>query len=139
MIKKLSIAAVVLTSGCHLEKPYVYPLDIFIKDNAPCFAVPADRQKKGDLVLNRGVIISRLTGGKWVNIWHSDPQPPFTIIPAGQCVSYPEINWQPGDYSVLMTIASERDDEKFRLVNTIRLQKNRAGYFSLQNIQQLHD
>ncbi|MEI2264563.1 putative T6SS immunity periplasmic lipoprotein [Erwinia sp. CGal63] len=134
MIKKGVIAAVLLASGCHLEKPYVYPLDVVIRDNAPCFSVPAGMQKKGHPILNRGISVAKLTEGKWQNIWYSDLQPPFAIIPTGKCVSYPEIDWQEGDYSVLMGISAGREAEKYRLVNTMRLQKNRAGYFTLSEI-----
>ena len=35
---KITLACVLLVSGCHLEKPYFYPLDVVLKENMPCFS-----------------------------------------------------------------------------------------------------
>jgi len=58
------------------------------------------------------------------------------VIPAGECVSYPDINWQEGDYAILMGISTNNDAERYRLSKTIRLQKDKAGNFMLQEIRQ---
>jgi hypothetical protein len=58
------------------------------------------------------------------------------VIPAGECVSYPDINWQEGDYAILMGISTNNDAERYRLSKSIRLQKDKAGNFMLQEIRQ---
>ncbi|RRZ95510.1 putative T6SS immunity periplasmic lipoprotein [Erwinia sp. 198] len=133
---KITLACVMLVSGCHLEKPYFYPLDVELKENMPCFSAPYNIQKKSRLLQNRGVSVTKITGKKWQTFWQSEPQSTLPVIPVGECVSYPDINWQEGDYAILMGISTNNDAERYRLSKTIRLQKDKAGNFMLQEIRQ---
>ena len=132
MIKIFLLSGVLLISGCHLEKPYISPLGVAIQDNAPCFFVPSERVKSLRLAENRGIYVSRKTAQHWVFFWDSPQQATLPGIVEGECLSYPQIKWQEGTYSVLMGASSDNDSERYRLEKTFNLQKDNQGNFLIR-------
>ncbi len=57
----LSLLCALLLNGCQSTQPWYHPLDVSLKDNQPCFAVPINSVRSGDSLQNRGS--DRLTTG----------------------------------------------------------------------------
>lgn len=71
----------------------------------------------------------------WVPFWYAPQKSTFPGIVYEECISYPEVKWQEGRWSVLMGITTDDDKKKYRLINTFSLQKDEAGNFFLENLQ----
>ncbi|MBO2006645.1 hypothetical protein J4732_04780 [Serratia marcescens] len=50
----LSLLCALLLNGCQSTQPRYHPLDVSLKDNQPCFAVPINSVRRGDSLQNRG-------------------------------------------------------------------------------------
>ncbi|MEW5290126.1 putative T6SS immunity periplasmic lipoprotein [Erwinia papayae] len=129
------IGAIFFLNGCHLEKPWVHQLDVQIKNNAPCFKITSDIKTDHQKMKNQGVMIYKKSQQDWLPFWHTPQKSTFPDIFYGECISYPDVKWQEGRWSVLMGITTDDDKKKYRLINTFSLRKDEAGNFFLENIQ----
>jgi len=107
-------------------------LDVSLKDNQPCFAVPINSVRSGDKLQNRGVIVSRQEQQQWHIVWTSPEITPLPDLKPGQCVTYPQVNWAAGEYSVLLGISMNNDTERRKYMKEFNLRINPKGEIQLQ-------
>lgn len=128
----LSLLCVLLLNGCQSTQPWYHPLDVSLKDNQPCFAVPINSVRSGDSLQNRGVIVSRQEQQQWHIVWTSPEITPLPDLKPGQCVTYPQVNWATGEYSVLLGISMNNDTERRKYMKEFNLRINPKGEIQLQ-------
>ncbi|CAI2447435.1 putative T6SS immunity periplasmic lipoprotein [Serratia marcescens] len=128
----LSLLCVLLLNGCQSTQPWYHPLDVSLKDNQPCFAVPINSVRSGDKLQNRGVIVSRQEQQQWHIVWTSPEITPLPDLKPGQCVTYPQVNWATGEYSVLLGISMNNDTERRKYMKEFNLRINPKGEIQLQ-------
>jgi hypothetical protein len=106
-------------------------LDVSLKDNQPCFAVPINSVRSGDSLQNRGVIVSRQEQQQWHIVWTSPEVTPLPDLKPGQCVTYPQVNWAEGEYSVLLGVSMNNDTSRRNYMKKINLITNTKGEIQL--------
>lgn len=131
-MKKLVLAiGVMFLSGCHLEKPNQHNLEVSIENNIPCFHIPSELISDKEEVRNRGAIISRKEGERWNTVWSSPTTSPLPVIVAEKCISYPQLKWDQGTWSVMLGISADNDSTRYRLEKSFSLQKDNSGHLSI--------
>lgn len=128
----LSLLCALLLNGCQSTQPWYHPLDVSLKDNQPCFAVPINSVRSGDSLQNRGVIVSRQEQRQWHIVWTSPAVTPLPDLKPGQCVTYPQVNWAAGEYSVLLGVSMNNDTERRKYMKEFNLIINPKGEIQLQ-------
>ncbi|GJK51469.1 TPA: putative T6SS immunity periplasmic lipoprotein [Serratia marcescens] len=127
----LSLLCALLLNGCQSTPPWYRPLDVSLKDNQPCFAVPINSVRSGDSLQNRGVIVSRQEQQQWHIVWTSPEVTPLPDLKPGQCVTYPQANWAAGEYSVLLGVSMNNDTSRRNYMKKINLITNTKGEIQL--------
>jgi len=107
-------------------------LDVSLKDNQPCFAVPINSVRSGDSLQNRGVIVSRQEQQQWHIVWASPEVTPLPDLKPGQCATYPQVNWAAGEYSVLLGVSMNNDTKRRKYMKEFNLIINPKGEIQLQ-------
>ncbi|CAI0956534.1 putative T6SS immunity periplasmic lipoprotein [Serratia ficaria] len=131
-MNRLSLALLCLIlSGCQSAKSWYHPLDVSLKDNQPCFSVPAGSVGKNDRLQNRGIIVSRQEHQQWRIVWTSPEISPLLYLQPGQCVTYPQMKWAAGEYSVLLGVSLNNDAERRKYVKTFGLSADEQGKIQL--------
>ncbi|HGM5454741.1 putative T6SS immunity periplasmic lipoprotein [Serratia marcescens] len=123
----LSLLCALLLNGCQSTPPWYHPLDVSLKDNQPCFAVPINSVRSGDSLQNRGMIVSRQEQQQWHIVWTSPEVTPLPDLKPGQCVTYSQVNWAEGEYSVLLGVSMNNDTERRKYMRTFTLSIEHNG------------
>ncbi|CAI0904366.1 Uncharacterised protein [Serratia entomophila] len=128
-----TLLCLVLLSGCQSGKSWYHPLDVSLKDNQPCFSVPAGSVGKNDRLQNRGIIVSRQEHQQWRIVWTSPEISPLPYLQPGQCIAYPQMKWASGEYSVLLGVSLNNDTERRKYIKEFSLSSDGRGAFQLHN------
>mgnify|MGYP005986900985 CR=1 FL=1 len=116
-----------MVSGCFSQRPQFYPLDVKLKNNAPCFSLPSTPTLTPP-VTSYGPIVSLRKGTEWQIISPPTADTP-DIIMTEDCQQWPEISWRAGEYSIALQAMSKNDTERY--VVRFKLQTNSDGSFKL--------
>lgn len=76
-------------------------MDVAIKDNIPCFSLPAN-YKLTPPITSYGPIVYFKENDKWHTLLPLTDDAAPTIIMADGCQEWPDINWSAGEYRVIL-------------------------------------
>lgn len=129
-MKKLStVLTITLVASACVSHPVQYqPLAVTLKNNEPCFAIPANSGLEEPITSHSPTIMKR-SGHEWKTI-----SPPSTFSPAvtlriQQCHQWGGIAWQTGEYDITLKVSGKNDSVRYGTRFT--LEENPAGQFTL--------
>ena len=129
MKQLLSVVAIALTVSACVSHPAQYQsLSVTLKNNEPCFAIPANSGLDSPVTSHSPTIMKR-AGNEWKAV-----SPPSTFSPAvtlttQQCHQWKGIAWQAGEYDVALKVSGKNDS--IRYAARFTLQEGPSGQFKL--------
>ena len=129
MQKLFGVFAVTLMVSACVSHPAQYQsLSVTLKNNEPCFAIPANSGLEAPVISHTPTIMKK-AGKEWKTI-----SPPSTYIPvvtlnSQQCNQWRGIAWQTGEYDVAQTVSAKNDS--IRNAARFTLQEGPSGQFKL--------
>jgi hypothetical protein len=127
----LSIAIFIVSLvGCQTERPTFKVMQLSVINNKPCFLIPADIAGKKDRLVSNGIMVSFLDGSHWKTISPSGVNSAERSVSIGECTQWPDIEWKPGEYSVLMRVNNTSKENSTRLRSDFTLTIDESGKIS---------
>ncbi|EPN6134143.1 putative T6SS immunity periplasmic lipoprotein [Enterobacter asburiae] len=129
MKQLLSVVAIALTVSACVSHPAQYQsLTVTLKNNEPCFAIPANSGLDAPVTSHSPTIMKR-AGNEWKAI-----SPPSTFssevtLTTQQCHQWQGIAWQAGEYDVALKVSGKNDS--IRYAARFTLQEGSSGQFKL--------
>lgn len=127
-LKSLVMFCVLMLSGCFSHQPEFYPLEVTLKNNAPCFSLPSAHTLTPP-VTSYGPIVSLKKDTEWQIVSPSATGTTPDVIMTQDCQQWPGIQWMAGEYSVALKAMSKNDIERY--VVRFQLQNSSNGSFKL--------
>lgn len=125
----LSVVAIAFTVSACVSHPAQYQsLSVTLKNNEPCFAIPANSGLDAPVTSHSPTIMKR-AGNEWKTI-----SPPSTFstevtLTTQQCHQWKGIAWQAGEYDVALKVSGKNDS--IRYAARFSLQEGPSGQFKL--------
>ncbi|MBL7635232.1 putative T6SS immunity periplasmic lipoprotein [Atlantibacter hermannii] len=132
MKKFLCLTFVSFLSGCHLERPYYYELNVSIIKNNVCFSVPSDIEKNHNNLEYKGMAIYRKGIKDWEFFSATPEQKLLSTIKPNQCLDAPDIKWKPGVYSVLAEAFNPQASDSLRFRKEFQIDLQEDGEIALK-------
>ena len=124
-----TLLTITLMANACVSHPAQYqPLSVTLKNNEPCFAIPANPGLEEPLTSHSPTIMKK-TESEWNTI-----SPPSTFSPAvtlntQQCHQWKGIAWQAGEYDIALKVSGKNDSVRYSARFT--LEENPSGQFTL--------
>ncbi|WP_429052214.1 putative T6SS immunity periplasmic lipoprotein [Enterobacter sp. A4] len=129
MKQLLSVVAIALTVSACVSHPAQYqPLSVTLKNNEPCFAIPADSGLDAPVTSHSPTIMKR-AGNEWKAISPPSTFSPEVTLTTQQCHQWTGITWQAGEYDVALKVSGKNDS--IRYAARFTLQEGTSGQFKL--------
>lgn len=129
MKELLSVVAIALTVSACVSHPAQYqPLSVTLKNNEPCFAIPADSGLDAPVTSHSPTIMKR-AGNEWKAISPPSTFSPEVTLTTQQCHQWTGITWQAGEYDLALKVSGKNDS--IRYAARFTLQEGTSGQFKL--------
>ena len=129
MKQLLSVVAIALTVSACVSHPAQYQsLSVTLKDNEPCFAIPANSGLDAPVTSHSPTIMIR-AGNEWKAISPPSTFSPEVTLTTQQCHQWKGIAWQAGEYDVALKVSEKNDS--IRYAARFTLQEGPSGQFKL--------
>ena len=129
MKQLLSVVAIALTVSACVSHPAQYQsLSVTLKNNEPCFAIPANSGLDAPVTSHSTTIMKR-AGNEWKAISPPSTFSPEVTLTTQQCHQWKGIAWQAGEYDVALKVSGKNDS--FRYAARFTLQEGPSGQFKL--------
>ena len=129
MKQLLSVVAIALTVSACVSHPAQYKsLSVTLKNNEPCFAIPANSGLDAP-VTSHSPTITKRAGNEWKAISPPSTFSPEVTLTTQQCHQWKGIAWQAGEYDVALKVSGKNDS--FRYAARFTLQEGPSGQFKL--------
>ena len=129
MKQLLSVVAIALTVSACVSHPAQYqPLSVTLKNNEPCFAIPANAGLDAPITSHSPTIMKR-AGNEWKAISPPSTFSPEVTLTTQQCHQWTGITWQAGEYDVALKVSGKNDS--IRYAARFTLQEGSSGQFKL--------
>lgn len=129
MKQLLSVVAIALTVSACVSHPAQYqPLSVTLKNNEPCFALPANAGLDAPITSHSPTIMKR-AGNEWKAISPPSTFSPEVTLTTQQCHQWTGITWQAGEYDVALKVSGKNDS--IRYAARFTLQEDPSGQFKL--------
>ena len=129
MKQLLSVVAIALTVSACVSHPAQYQsLTVTLKNNEPCFAIPANSGLDAPVTSHSPTIMKR-AGNEWKAISPPSTFSPEVTLTTQQCHQWTGITWQAGEYDVALKVSGKNDS--IRYAARFTLQEGSSGQFKL--------
>ncbi|KDF47681.1 hypothetical protein M8B70_09900 [Enterobacter chengduensis] len=129
MKQLLSVVAIALTVSACVSHPAQYQsLSVTLKNNEPCFAIPAISGLDAPVTSHSPTIMKR-AGNEWKAISPPSTFSPEVTLTTQQCHQWKGIAWQAGEYDVALKVSGKNDS--IRYAARFTLQEDPSGQFKL--------
>ena len=129
MKQLLSVVAIALTVSACVSHPAQYQsLTVTLKNNEPCFAIPANTGLDAPVTSHSPTIMKR-AGHEWKAISPPSTFSPEVTLTTQQCHQWQGIAWQAGEYDVALKVSGKNDS--IRYAARFTLQEGSSGQFKL--------
>lgn len=129
MKQLLSVVAIALTVSACVSHPAQYKsLSVTLKDNEPCFAIPANSGLDAPVTSHSPTIMKR-AGNEWKAVSPPSTFSPEVTLTTQQCHQWKGIAWQAGEYDVALKVSGKNDS--IRHAARFTLQESPSGQFKL--------
>ena len=129
MKQLLSVVAIALTVSACVSHPAQYQsLTVTLKNNEPCFAIPAKAGLDAPITSHSPTIMKR-AGNEWKAISPPSTFSPEVTLTTQQCHQWTGITWQAGEYDVALKVSGKNDS--IRYAARFTLQEGPSGQFKL--------
>ncbi|MEG5423991.1 hypothetical protein UXP88_11480 [Enterobacter hormaechei] len=129
MKQLLSVVAIALTVSACVSHPAQYQsLSVTLKNNEPCFAIPANSGLDAPVTSHWPTIMKR-AGNEWKAISPPSTFSPEVTLTTQQCYQWKGIAWQAGEYDVALKVSGKNDS--IRYAARFTLQEGPSGQFKL--------
>lgn len=129
MKQLLSVVAIALTVSACVSHPAQYKsLSVTLKDNEPCFAIPANSGLDAPVTSHSPTIMKR-AGNEWKAVSPPSKFSPEVTLTTQQCHQWKGIAWQAGEYDVALKVSGKNDS--IRYAARFTLQEGPSGQFKL--------
>ncbi|MFO4058602.1 putative T6SS immunity periplasmic lipoprotein [Enterobacter asburiae] len=129
MKQLLSVVAIALTVSACVSHPAQYKsLSVTLKDNEPCFAIPANSGLDAPVTSHSPTIMKR-AGNEWKAVSPPSTFSPEVTLTTQQCHQWKGIAWQAGEYDVALRVSGKNDS--IRYAARFTLQESPSGQFKL--------
>ncbi|WP_156103021.1 putative T6SS immunity periplasmic lipoprotein [Erwinia sp. 9145] len=126
-------AIIFLLAGCHFGEPRYGVMKVKIENNQPCFLIPENAARAGQILRSNGVTVSRREGAKWQMISPSAAATPASDVKPGECTRWEGTPWGAGEYGTLMRIDSVSTEDTVRYLAEFYLTEDASGQLSVIN------
>lgn len=103
-------------------------LSVTLKNNEPCFAIPANSGLDAPVTSHSPTIMIR-AGNEWKAISPPSTFSPEVTLTTQQCHQWKGIAWQAGEYDVALKVSEKNDS--IRYAARFTLQEGPSGQFKL--------
>ena len=129
MKQLLSVVAIALTVSACVSHPAQYKsLSVTLKDNEPCFAIPANSGLDAPVTSHSPTIMKR-AGNEWKAVSPPSTFSPEVTLTTQHCHQWQGIAWQAGEYDVALKVSGKNDS--IRYAARFTLQECPSGQFKL--------
>ena len=129
MKQLLSVVAIALTvSACVSHLAQYQSLSVTLKNNEPCFAIPASSGLDAPVTSHSPTIMKR-AGNDWKAVSPPSTFSPEVTLTTQQCHQWKGIAWQAGEYDVALKVSGKNDS--IRYAARFTLQEGPSGQFKL--------
>jgi len=129
MKQLLSVVAIAFTVTACVSHPAQYQsLSVTLKNNEPCFAIPANSGLDAPVTSHSPTIMKR-AGNEWKAISPPATFSPEVTLTTQQCYQWKGIAWQAGEYDVALKVSGKNDS--IRYAARFTLQEGPSGQFKL--------
>ncbi|HEP0313734.1 TPA: hypothetical protein QIS87_000393 [Enterobacter bugandensis] len=129
MKQLLSVVAIAFTVTACVSHPAQYQsLSVMLKNNEPCFAIPANSGLDAPVTSHSPTIMKR-AGNEWKAISPPATFSPEVTLTTQQCHQWKGIAWQAGEYDVALKVSGKNDS--IRYAARFTLQEGPSGQFKL--------
>ncbi|MCU6178376.1 putative T6SS immunity periplasmic lipoprotein [Enterobacter roggenkampii] len=129
MKQLLSVVAIALTVSACVSHPAQYQsLSVTLKNNEPCFAIPANSGLDVPVTSHSPTIMKR-AGNEWKAVSPPSTFSPEVTLTTQQCHQWQGIAWQAGEYDVALKVSGKNDS--IRYAARFTLQEGPSGQFKL--------
>ena len=133
MQKLFGVFAVTLMVSACLSHPEQYQsLSVTLKNNEPCFAIPANSGLEAPVTSHSPTIMKR-AGNEWKAISPPSTYSPVVTLNTQQCNQWRGIAWQTGEYDVAQTVSAKNDSVRYAARFT--LEENASGQFTISQTE----
>ncbi len=133
MKQLLSVVAIALTVSACVSHPAQYQsLSVTLKNNEPCFAIPANSGLDAPVTSHSPTIMKR-AGNEWKAISLPSTFSPEVTLTIQQCHQWKGIAWQAGEYDVALKVSGKNDS--IRYAARFTLQEGPSGQFKLMQTE----
>jgi hypothetical protein len=133
MKQLLSVVAIALTVSACVSHPAQYQsLSVTLKNNEPCFAIPANSGLDAPVTSHSPTIMKR-AGNEWKAMSPPSTFSPEVTLTIQQCHQWKGIAWQAGEYDVALKVSGKNDS--IRYAARFTLQEGPSGQFKLMQTE----
>ncbi len=122
------LAITLMASACVSHPAQYKPLSVTLKNNQPCFAIPANSGLEEPITSHSPTVMKK-TGTEWETVSPPSTFSPVVTLNTQQCYQWSGISWQTGEYDVALKVAGK--NESVRYAARFVLEKNASGQFTI--------
>ena len=113
MERALTLIPIVLSCSACISHPAQFQsLTVKVEKNAPCFGV-SNSTRISEPVLVYEPSISRRVGNEWETIFSPGAFPPSHILKSEECLLWDKVDWQSGEYDVVLKSRTHNTDLRY--------------------------
>ncbi|MEH0884848.1 putative T6SS immunity periplasmic lipoprotein [Enterobacter sp. UNJFSC 003] len=118
----------VMASACVSHTAQYQSLSVTLKNNEPCFAIPANSGLEAPITSHSPTIMKR-AGNEWKTISPPSTYSPAVTLNAQHCHQWRGIAWQTGEYDVALKVSGKNNSVRYAARFT--LEENSSGQFKI--------
>lgn len=123
-----ALSVTLMASACVSHPAQYQSLTITLKNNEPCFAIPANSGLDAPVTSHSPTIMKR-AGNEWKTISPPSTYSPVVTLNTQQCHQWSGIAWQTGEYDVVLKVSGKNDSVRYAA--RFSLEENASGQFKI--------
>lgn len=123
-----ALSVTLMASACVSHPAQYQSLTITLKNNEPCFAIPANSGLDAPVTSHSPTIMKR-AGNEWKTISPPSTNSPVVTLNTQQCHQWSGIAWQTGEYDVALKVSGKNDSVRYAA--RFSLEENASGQFKI--------
>lgn len=123
-----ALSVTLMASACVSHPAQYQSLTVTLKNNEPCFAIPANSGLDAPVTSHSPTIMKRAVN-EWKTISPPSTYSPVVTLNTQQCRQWSGIAWQTGEYDVALKVSGKNDSVRYAARFT--LEENASGQFKI--------
>ncbi|EPO4110362.1 putative T6SS immunity periplasmic lipoprotein [Enterobacter cloacae] len=123
-----ALSVTLMASACVSHPAQYQSLTVTLKNNEPCFVIPANSGLDAPVTSHSPTIMKR-AGNEWETIAPPSTYSPVVTLNTQQCRQWSGIAWQTGEYDVALKVSGKNDSVRYAARFT--LEENASGQFKI--------